>query len=99
MESINGPVITDIMHPLYSEEILDYLLYRFTFFSGRRYINEYLRPFSAREDLDDFKNRTFNSYCPAFAKKAVTDIISKIYSQFYKIVRTGGTKSYQSSVL
>src|SRR5688572_27169186 len=90
-------MITTTRHPLYSES--DLYKFRLTYRGGREFVDKYLEKFDTREDNDDFEKRRKLAYCPAFAKEGLNEIRGGICQRMNEIIRSGGTESYQKSVV
>jgi hypothetical protein len=90
--------IANIIHPLYAESQYDWLKWRLAYLGGRRFVNEYVKPFSSREDKTDFLNRTNMTYAASFAKVAVNEVKNSIFQRMSDVNRAGGTKSYIEAI-
>ena len=91
--------IQEIKHPDYSALSSDWFKWRLTYKGGRDFIEQYLRPFSKRETIEDFIDRKSITYCPSFAKAGLNEVKNSIFQRMIDIVRIGGSKSYQDAVL
>src|SRR5512138_3685590 len=92
------PRIVDVRHPYYSASIRNWKKWRLCYEGGDRFIHQYLRRFSKREDNQDFEDRTFVTYSPAFAKKSVNEVRNAIFQRMVDVARVGGDDSYQAAV-
>jgi hypothetical protein len=88
--------ISTLRHPNYDAS--DWEKWRLTYESGREFILEYLKKFSARESDDDFTTRRDISYVPAFAKAAVNDVKDSIFQRIADVTREGGSKTYLDAI-
>ena len=91
--------IWNIQHPWYKKYLDDWLKYRLTYEGGQRFIQEYLKTFSKREEEEEFKIRKSITYCPAFAASAINDIKNSIYQRMSEISRIDGSKDYQAAIV
>lgn len=91
--------IADLAHPEYSRDAFLWNKWRRTFEGGDRFIDFYLKKFSSREENPEFKDRKEISYVPAFSKAAVNDVKDAIFQRIADVSRSGGSESYQNSVL
>lgn len=76
----------------------NYHKFRLVMEGGERFIRNYLRRFSRREDENDFTDRLAVTYNPAFAKAAVLDIRNGISQRLADVTRSGGGPTYQSAI-
>lgn len=83
-------------HPNYSLD--DYTLWRYAFEGGDAFINRYLVKYSARESQSDFEMRKKVTYCPAFAKAAITEVKNSIYQRMHEVSRTGGSQTVREAI-
>ncbi len=90
--------ISSIKHPEYLAMLADWDKFRLTFDGGRKFINFYLEQFTARENPTDYASRKKITYCPAFAKAALKEIINSIFIRLSDVSRIDGPKSYQQSI-
>lgn len=90
--------IANIQHPDYRVLITDYNRWRLTYQAGRRFVNAYLKRHSKRESAQEFVERRFMTYCPAFAKAAINEIKNSIYQRLCDIKRIGGDPTYQAAM-
>ncbi len=90
--------ISTLVHPNYTASVQDWFKWRITYEGGRRFINQYLHKFSAREDDADFRLRKSVTYCPAFAKEGINDVKNAIYQRMADIARSGGSDAYQLAI-
>jgi hypothetical protein len=90
--------IADIRHPVWLSCLEDWTKWRLTYASGAEFIRRYLKKYSLREDAQDFIDRTFITYCPAFAKAALNDIKNSIFQRMNEIKRNDGSKSYVDAI-
>lgn len=86
--------VTQITHPNYNATITEWFKWRLTYEGGRRFIDEYLKQFSAREDPEEFKLRKAYSYNPAFAKEALQEVKNAICQRMCDVARVGGSPTY-----
>ena len=77
--------------------LADHRKWRLTYEGGQRFIEEYLIRFSTREAVEDFEARKSMSYCPAFAKIALTDIRNAIFSRLFEIDRKADAAYMQAT--
>jgi len=89
--------IIQATHPDYRINLADWQKYRRVLYSGKKFVNYYLKQFSLREDNLDFSNRKEISYCPAYAKAAILDIKNSIYQRMAEVNRIGGSQTYQDA--
>lgn len=90
--------VADITHPYYDEKFRDWQKWRYTYEGGQRFIDNYLKRFSSREDAGSFANRRQISYNPAFAKAAIQEINNAIFQRLVDVVREGGSETYSDCV-
>lgn len=75
----------------------DYRKYRLTYEGGSAFVEAYLKRFTLREDLLDFKARKSVSYCPSFAKAALIDIRNSIFQRLSEVTRVGDARYVSST--
>ena len=92
------PKVVDARHPFYTSSVANWRKWRLTYEGGDRFIHQYLRRFSKREDDNDFADRKFVTYCPAFAKAAINEVKNAIFQRTVDVSRTGGSPLYQQAV-
>lgn len=90
--------LTDLRHPTYVSNQMDWEKWRLTYESGSRFLQRYLKRYNNRENPDDFERRKEFSYIPAFAKAAVNEVKNSIFQRLVDITREGGSPSYQKAV-
>ncbi len=90
--------ITQVRHPEYRDDYIDWFKWRLCYKGGRVFIDRYLERFSRREDLDTFTSRRRISYNPAFAKVAINKLKNTMYSRMPEINRLGGSDDYRKAV-
>lgn len=90
--------IAQLRHPAYSMTNQEWQKWRLTMAGGRLFINAYLRQYSTREDSDDFLLRSSLTYCAAYAKSSIKEIINAVYQRMRDITRVGGPDSYVNAV-
>lgn len=90
--------ITAITHPHYDEYIQDWIKWRFAYLGGRRFINTYLKRFSAQEEDADFITRKEITPCPRFAGAAIDEVKNSIFQRMIDISRVGGTATYKEAI-
>lgn len=93
------PSLIDARHPEYSAQGISWRKWRLTYQGGDSFLNEYLKPFSGREDISDFNKRKEVTPSPSFAKAAINDVKNGVFQRMSDIIRKGGSKSYQRAVL
>jgi len=86
--------ILSIYHPNYINDMISWPKYRATYGGGSQFVRTYLKPLSKRESSEDFNLRRSISYCPSFAKAAISEIKNAIIQRLDEIVRDGGPKSF-----
>jgi hypothetical protein len=91
--------ITDVRHPFYLRDSLDWEVYRDTFEGGQYYRDHYLTKFSQRETDQEFQQRKELTPIPTFAKAAILDVRNNIYQRLVGVTRAGGSQTYQDAVL
>jgi len=96
---VEKDLISNLCHPTYIRESLDWEKYRLTYEGGQEFINKYLKKFSTREDSNEFDRRKKMAFNNAQAKAAVLEVRNAIHSRMPEILRTGGTDSYQKAVI
>ena len=79
----------DLFNKNYKTDSPFWLKWRRTFEGGDRYIQWYLKRFSARESMPDFIARRGMTYCPSFAKAIIVDIRNAIFQRMTEVVRSG----------
>jgi hypothetical protein len=84
--------------PYYSASIRNWRKWRLTYEGGDRFIEAYLKRFSKREDDQDFLDRKYVTYNPAFAKKAVNEVKNAVFQRMVDVARVGGDPTYQAAV-
>lgn len=94
----NRFTVADITHPYYDEKFRDWQKWRYTYEGGQRFIDNYLKRFSAREDRDLFQRRKSITYNPAFAKQAIDEIKNSIFQRLVDIRRVGGSDEYNAAI-
>jgi len=92
-----APVIMDMVHPEYVENITNWEKYRYTFAGGHDFVDKYLQQFSTKENAVDFQRRRLISYCPAHAKASLMDVKNAIYQRMVDIKRDNGPVNYQKA--
>jgi hypothetical protein len=92
------PLITDLRHPIYEDNIDDWIKFRLTYKGGRQFIEQYTQRFSTRESDTDFVARKRMTHCPAFAKAAINDIKNSIFQRVTDITRKDGLSSYINAI-
>jgi len=85
-------------HPEYLARLKDWDKWRRAYEGGDEFVARYLKKFSSRERLQDFRDRRSITPVPAFAKAAVNDIKNSIFQRMTDITRKGGSQSYQIAV-
>ena len=90
--------LVDSRHPGYLSGMTDWEKWRRTYEGGDAFRDQYLEPFSNREDQADFTQRKNMTPVPAFAKAAINDIRNAIYQRLRDVVRKGGSDVYQAAV-
>jgi hypothetical protein len=90
--------ISSIRHPRYWQSTPDWDLWRSIQDGGEQFIETYVKRFSKRESMTDFKKRKEVSPVQGFAKTAVTDIKNAVFQRMGDIVRKGGSSFYMSAV-
>lgn len=90
--------IVEMRHPVYRKNITEWSKWRCCYGGGRDFVNRYLKKFSTREPLDDFRDRKSITYPPRFAGSAIDDIKNSIYQRMADITRVGGSKTYLDAV-
>lgn len=91
--------VADVTHPYYDEKFRDWLKWRYTYEGGQRFIDQYLKQLSRREDTTMFKLRREISYNPAFAKQSINEVKDALFERMIDVVRVGGSDTYNDSVL
>ncbi len=82
-------------HPEFDASINDWEKFRFVLEGGRKFVNHYLKQFSARESQKAFTERKDMTYCPAHAEASLYDIRNAIYVRMQDIVRDVDIESFQ----
>lgn len=90
--------ITKLRHPEFQDLAFEWDKYRYVYKGGRDFVNRFLKQYSKREDIYDFRMRKELSYSPSYAKAALNKIKNSIYQRMAEIVRIGGPANYQASV-
>lgn len=90
--------VADITHPYYDEKFRDWQKWRYTYEGGQRFIDNYLRKFSSREDIGSFSNRRQITYNPAFAKAAIEEVKNAIFQRLPDVRREGGSNQYADAI-
>lgn len=90
--------IIDVRHPYYTSCQRDWRKWRLTYEGGHRFIRQYTKQFSKREDNADFAERLAVTYCPAYAKAAINEVKNNIFQRIVDVVRSGGSETYQAAV-
>jgi hypothetical protein len=90
--------LVDVRHPYYTSSVMNWRKWRLTYEGGDRFIHQYLKRFSKREDNQDFTDRYAVTYCPAFAKSAINEVKNAIFQRTVDVSRTGGSPAYQRAV-
>ncbi len=98
MEPFELAAITSMRHPTYTLFNEEWLKWRITMLGGKVFLDKYLFKFSCREDDEDFANRKKLSYCAAYAKSAIKEVINAIFQRMRDITRVGGPDDYISAV-
>jgi hypothetical protein len=91
-------MITNIRHPLYNVEFLNWQEWRLTYEGGWPFVNAYLQKFSDKETEAEFSRRKQLTPVPAFAKMAVDEIKNAIFQRLSDVTRDGGDATYQTAV-
>lgn len=89
--------IATTRHPFYTENFADWCKWRLAYEGGRDFINQYLKPLSARETVAELSTRKETAYCPAFAKAAINEIKDAIHQRLVDVVRLQGSDNYQEA--
>lgn len=92
------PEIHRLIHPHYATNQANWLKWRYTYLGGVKFIDQFLKKFSTREDDNDFALRKALTYCPAYAKASINEIKNRIFSNLRKVQRVGGSKTYRDAV-
>lgn len=74
-----------------------WMKWRLTFEGGDAFIKQYLKRYSTKESRADFIFRRDMTYCPAFAKAAIIDVIDSIFQRMVEVRRFGDTR-YMAAV-
>lgn len=90
-------MITNLRHPLYSSEHLNWFEWRLTYEGGWEFVNQYLEKFGDFEEDADFSRRKRLTPIPAFAKAAVDEIKNAIFQRLVDVTRDGGPSSFQTA--
>lgn len=91
------PKITDVRHPFYAASLRNWRKWRLAYEGGERFIHNYLKRFSKREDDADFMDRRFVTYNPAYAKKAINEVKNTFFQRMVDVARVGGDVSYHAA--
>jgi hypothetical protein len=94
----NRPRLIDVRHPFFTASVRNWRKWRLCYEGGDRFIEAYLRRFSKREDDQDFLDRKYVTYNPAFAKKAVNEVKNAVFQRMVDVARVGGDPTYQAAV-
>lgn len=91
--------IVDRKHPAFLRDSADWLEWRYTYEGGRVFRNTYLKRYSDRETEPEYQRRLEMSPIPAYAKREVNKVKNAVFAKFVDIIRRGGSKLYQESVV
>ena len=90
--------LSTLTHPEYDAESIYWFKWRLAYEGGIRFVDQYLRKLSIREDITDFNERKSITYSPSFAKAAINDIKNAIFQRTTDVVRKNGPESYQKAI-
>jgi hypothetical protein len=90
--------IIDSRHPNVLSDFQDWEKWRLTYEGGDRFVERYVRKFTQRENVQDFRDRKTITPVPAFAKAAINDIRNSIFQRMADIIRRDGSAKYQKAV-
>lgn len=91
-------LISQVRHPEYNSDWVDWEKWRLTWEGGSDFLYRYLTKFTDRESDTDFQKRKQITPIPTFAKAAVNDIKNSIYQRMVDITRSGGSPTFQSAI-
>lgn len=91
------PAISELKHPHYLVNELNWFKWRLTAMGGSEFLRKYLVKYSKLEDEREYELRKKISYVPAFAKKGLNKVRNSVFKRMTDIIRTGGPKSYQDA--
>jgi hypothetical protein len=98
LEMSDLAALSQVRHPQYMWYNSEWDKWRLTMAGGRAFLNTYLEKFSDRETDAEFEKRKKLSYCAAYSKSAVREIINAIFQRMRDITRVGGPDSYVNAV-
>lgn len=87
--------LSSLLHPTFTESMLDWRKYRLTAEGGSRFVENYVVRLGKRELEEDFNIRKQISYCSAHSKAALIEIKNAIYHRLAEVRRIGGSESYR----
>lgn len=90
--------LSQVRNPQYMWYNSEWDKWRLTMAGGRAFIDTYLERYSDRETDKDFAFRKKLTYCAAYSKSAVREIINAIFQRMRDITRVGGPTSYVNAV-
>lgn len=86
-------------HPNYSINTSDWQKWRLTMDGGTKYISQYLRQFSLKEDQASFlERRDYLTYNPGFAMADIKEIAHAVFDRLGDVSRQNGGLIYQSII-
>lgn len=88
-----------VYHPFYNANALYWDRYRRAWESGDKFVNRYLKTFSARESDEDFVSRRDITPSPGLVKAAIQQLRNSIFSKMKHVVRDGGSRTFAESCL
>jgi hypothetical protein len=98
--SRNKPVkINAITHPDYISLNPYWMKWRICYVGGEEFKRIFLKPFSSKEDANNFLTRRTMTYVPAFAKTGINEIRNSIYQRLTDINRVTTSKTYNEAVV
>lgn len=91
--------ISNVRHPHYIRDSLDWSTWRDTFEGGEYYRDHYLVKFATRETDEEFRDRKNLTPIPTFAKSAILDVRNNIYQRLVGVTRVEGPATYKTAII
>lgn len=89
-----GTKLDDMVHPTYAERIADWQKFRLVAEGGRKFIDAYLKKFSAYESDTDFKERRSITHNPGHATAVLHLIRNALFQSLSDVNRPTDIRSY-----
>jgi len=88
-------LMEDFVHPNSNNEWIDW---RYCYYGGKAFRDEYLVEFSDREKKHEFERRKSLTPIPTYAKKEINRVRNSISRRLPDVQRTGGSKKWRDAI-